>query len=1118
MIPKFASFRPKAPPESPDHEDGASKCSKSPVYGRIDSADKSTVKRSHRRHSSDTNHSNGRHEHEAKAERKSQLHLELSDVTSKRSENTTAQFVVDRLGDPKNLIFGAPDRYSTPSYFRIGTGNVLGSSSDHKIDRNVSNEKGLVLSNRDSPKKADRISLGKVDERGTRELKIKPRAYPLPDIDVAASFVPLTTVHRKKRKRDDSGSGSGSSSTSAEEDTYYRSIEGKAKQEDRPTDRDLIYGSDMSHSHGQEEDRSSTLEETVQNRRIYLSRKVEAQPTNCSAWLNLISHQDKILGLNMASERTGLTGAEKRSNADVKLSMYEKALEKITDSEDRENLLLGMIDEATRVWESQKLLSRWKSVLESNPGSLKLWTKFLDFKQTSFLLFTYEEVRTVYLDCLSILECTQNTTRKRITEKEEIHEIQVYVLLRLTVFMRESGFPEHATAAWQAVLEYEYLRPDHFQNKHGGPSHQDTISSFEEFWDSEVPRLGENGCEGWKSFCARQGEPPEPKKEIAGTLEDSPNLWASWLTSERTHGLLAREPARTMDDLEENDPYRVILFTDVRPFLIDSPTAKSREVLLDAFVLFCQLPRLSVGEPSARSRLQRKDPFLRNEVLDLPDNMLRHWGLHCSEQQLRSLGYVEAQRDLSDQKSFQDYLCNLPMAEYQVSSDCLFSTTGSWFSPFDAWQNAYAGGQGPLRGAWVLRAFKALVMKDVGGDSLAEYSLAIELRLSPETIKKTARSLLKRQPSNLRFYNAYALIEYRLGNPGKGENTFVTSINMSRSLDENAQQDSILLWRTWIWELLSAGKTREALERLLAYGDEQASGILPNADHLGNQVMKPALLLRAEKALTATRDHMLSRNQHTHASLAMECLILFTYLRNSQSLTAATSAFKSNLKLLPQTSQSTIREYLHQSFSHLLYHYVTHTHLFKPSDVRSLLAESIAQFPQNTIFLSLYSWNEARFRIDDRVRSIMKDVVLASGKSKTKQQESIIPHFFAIYTELERSVTFGSNASTIRSTFERAVGSDSGLHCAGLWKLYFLFEQSRGDIARGKTVFWRGVRACPWAKGLYLLAFECLRGVMGDADLRGIYELMGEKELRVHVGLEHIFEEMDERKRIRQES
>ncbi len=185
--------------------------------------------------------------------------------------------------------------------------------------------------------------------------------------------------------------------------------------------------------------------------------------------------------------------------------------------------------------------------------------------------------------------------------------------------------------------------------------------------------------------------------------------------------------------------------------------------------------------------------------------------------------------------------------------------------------------------------------------------------------------------------------------------------------------------------------------------------------------------------------------------------------------------------------------------------------MFKPSDIRSLLGEAIAQFPHNTVFLSLYAWNEARFRIDDRLRSIVKELVRSgSGGTGNKAQDSVVPHFFAIYSELHRTVTLGSNVSTIRSTFERAVESDSGAHCAGLWKLYFLFEHSRYEAGKAKKVFWRGLRACPWAKDLYMLAFEYMRGdeAMDEADLRGIYELLGEKELRVHVRLEEISEDV----------
>ena len=75
-----------------------------------------------------------------------------------------------------------------------------------------------------------------------------------------------------------------------------------------------------------------------------------------------------------------------------------------------------------------------------------------------------------------------------------------------------------------------------------------------------------------------------------------------------------------------------------------------------------------------------------------------------------------------------------------------------------------------------------------------------------------------------------------------------------------------------------------------------------------------------------------------------------------------------------------------------------------------------------------------------------------------------------------------------------------------------MFEVSRGGDAdgRAKAVYWRAVRACPWVKELYLLAFEYLREGMGDEELRGVYEMMEEKGLRVHVALEDYVEERGE--------
>jgi hypothetical protein len=151
-------------------------------------------------------------------------------------------------------------------------------------------------------------------------------------------------------------------------------------------------------------------------------------------------------------------------------------------------------------------------------------------------------------------------------------------------------------------------------------------------------------------------------------------------------------------------------------------------------------------------------------------------------------------------------------------------------------------------------------------------------------------------------------------------------------------------------------------------------------------------------------------------------------------------------------------------------------------------------------------WLESRSRIDDRVRSIVHNPTFAEST-----KDSIIGHFFSVYTELHRSVSSGSTVHSVRAAFERAVEHPSGKASAALWKLFVLFELRYGDPARAKEVFYRGMRAAPWAKPFMMLAFTHMKDSMTFEELRKVYNVLGEKELRVHVDLEDAFERHDER-------
>lgn len=248
-----------------------------------------------------------------------------------------------------------------------------------------------------------------------------------------------------------------------------------------------------------------------------------------------------------------------------------------------------------------------------------------------------------------------------------------------------------------------------------------------------------------------------------------------------------------------------------------------------------------------------------------------------------------------------------------------------------------------------------------------------------------------------------------------------------------------------------------------------------------------------------------------------------------------------------ESFQSFTIELLHQSQAKLIFYHVRKGSAYKPSHIRNLLADSISQYPHNTIFLCLFAWNESRSRIEERVRDVVRNITHTSSNSNSSNQANQVPvttHLFSIYSELSRPVYAGSTLHSARAAFEKAIGDSQPTSTPSnttkssdasnttnstarsnitIWKLYILFELSRGNVQRAKDVFYRAMRSCPWSKELVMLAFGHLRADnvrqrfgdnktvgagMGFAELRGAYNVLVEKELRVHVDIEALLDEI----------
>lgn len=214
-----------------------------------------------------------------------------------------------------------------------------------------------------------------------------------------------------------------------------------------------------------------------------------------------------------------------------------------------------------------------------------------------------------------------------------------------------------------------------------------------------------------------------------------------------------------------------------------------------------------------------------------------------------------------------------------------------------------------------------------------------------------------------------------------------------------------------------------------------------------------------------------------------------------------------NAALQRCASGSLLIELLHQIKAGLIAFHIRQKRSYKPSFVRSELELSITAFPNNTIFLEMYRENEARFRIDDRVRSVLRSSLLTNGQSPA------VLWNFTIDQELFRygSHSSGSTKESVRSTFSRALLTTGSpmRHSTALWTRWFDFElqaaqnetTEKRSLHNLKDVFLSGLHNLPWSRDWVLRGLEVFDRDDGMGwtarDLRQLYNVLMERELRV---------------------
>ncbi|KAK8076748.1 hypothetical protein PG994_004020 [Apiospora phragmitis] len=759
-------------------------------------------------------------------------------------EASRDNFVIDKRGDPLIRRYGGNNRYDVPAYRRYGRGRILGADGFIRVEQLGSRDEFTLRGFHESGGVSALSNARKHPLASSRRAAgsevVRVRAEKVATYTGVEDFLPLGGSGSKKRKRPESGASS-SSDDEEEEGPSYRSIHGKSKPHEF-SDSDEEYGSDAA-----DESRARDLDDPIKARTGQLSKHVRQHPQDMDGWLALVEHQDTLLHIR---DRDGQrpTQAEIRSFADIKLSLLEKALSHCTSPGQRETLLLHTMTEGAKIWDAKALAKRWEDAVREHSSSFAIWKAYVDFRQTSLSTLRYEDIKLLYINKMQQIKAALHGPEPGATHADQDLYAQLAVVFtRLTRFVAESGYCELAAASWQAILELHFCRPTSTLSEGDNSTTMAAPPSFQRFWESEVARIGEASAKGWAAFDANGGaeEPPEPIAFDNAAALQTRDPYRAWAAAEQHRSSHARVPARTMDEGTEDDPYRVVMYTDIDDFLFfvpDSALPFVQEQLISAFLAFHQLP------PAPAS----SDLLSRDELMDT--NGLIHSGGNQQEEFSQT---PETEGGSNKPLEF-------PQSHQRISpgTEVLFPVS-AWFNYMDPVRTLTNDGQLQL----VANALKQLA-RSHGRHDLAAYHLAFDISSSKTDGKKAAKALLKRYPANIELYIGYANYEYRAGNQTAGSNV----ISAALQLPSPSPEEKLELSFAWAWMALQHGILATSLSRVCLVG--QGSSPIAAA----TEPASPALILKTRQTLTSNCEYSTSQGNDKVASLYAKALVLLQYL------------------------------------------------------------------------------------------------------------------------------------------------------------------------------------------------------------------------------------------------
>ncbi|KAF9984571.1 hypothetical protein BGZ75_003870 [Mortierella antarctica] len=828
-------------------------------------------------------------------------------------KNKPGQWIIDVEGDKDFFRYGGINPLTVPRYSRAGGGRVLGLPRHMRIDyektrangsREIFMTEGSQKSKparysdpnatwRDGSRDIKRITKAKAEELA-RSLQHKHENPAYISLDVRAGATGRSS-HSSEQDQDD---GEDDYDDESKKKADYRDIHGMSVHKD--ADKDLLQTTDE-----QENENAESVLNALMRRRTMLDGELRKEPKQPEKWLEFIAVEDEI-DIVTSRRSAASIAAHSTGHYEIRMSIFDRALQ-FNPLDER--LLLAYMDTCRQCWEPAKVLTKWDELLQSTtmltswPG---LWIEYLNYRQRHFLSFTVKGFITVLQDALNRLAQLARLTWMAMQRSSENTELQVqlvkiecvmvHVIVRSWMFLKQAGYGERAQGVLQGQVEFLFNMPRSLLPE----AWEIQVGSLGEFWDSELPRFGEKDAKGWSHYVTEEDEvamesqleniqlPPRdaPNDELLKAFADNDvdrYQYGRWAKLEKELNRACWFPIRTTDDLPdqlEDDPYGIILFKDIQPFIVSLYSAEARQQFVDSMLTFLGLPVNSVAgsnglHASAKSSASKAttippvynpyfhDGLLLNLGMDFELNLDDSPGLRRffpraetgQDQIQRVLKEMERERDLLEPEG-RDWSCvwNFPLRLFPHSPDTIFGRTATEPSKLPGvhypWTSVTSHDELEHSNRMLIRNTLQQLMEVVPLSKnhrrgISIYHLMYEAldTVSASKSQKLAKKYLKAERMDLELWNSYAQAEKALGRIAEARKVYLAALSMYPTFPSDRQSRAPLIHRYYAELEWEQGRKGVALTVLTALaegssvladitGEEQEDLDIPSATRL----------------------------------------------------------------------------------------------------------------------------------------------------------------------------------------------------------------------------------------------------------------------------------------------